>query len=604
MSTLVPIVAGLLGLAGAQTPGGGAQVREPAIRVIEGRVTDVQGRPVHEGKIMFAPQNPPLAFHESWTAALDPQGHYRIELSTLSIGLSTFPPTCKLRCLVLVPGFRSGVGKVDAETGSARVDIQLTPEEWRTTEVLLVDRDGKPVSGASVSMNLGGRALWSRLTSDAQGRCVVKSAPGVPFGLSVEHEGYLPAEFGTRGTAADPTSFKVPLFANIEGRVVDPSGKPLSGIRIGRMLTDIWVVAKTSEPLMILPLRGEKDLQVTDSQGKFRLAPPVALDSRDFAGSRNFKIWPLAICFANDTMRQVYFLRVDVQSARRHYEITLRPGRAVHIPIEHAVVVPGGDLRSRWSLHDLAGATGSDQGIIVMGGRVKHRPPGHESDAADWIDGYLPAGKYRIQVDFAEVGAREGSESTSAEIIVSPGEGPLSLPPIRMTVGPLRGLAGKPAPEIDANDAQSGTQVKLADYRGKVVVLDFWGHWCGPCLAAMPYLIDAHERFRGRPVVIIALHDQSVQSDDELKRRLSGVKRQLWNGRDLPFTVAFDRPDPAVGAGDSAIARGTTIARYNIRGFPTTLVIDQEGKVVGSVDASDDGQLNAMIDKVLKKTAK
>jgi thiol-disulfide isomerase/thioredoxin len=604
MSTSVSIVVVLVQLGGLQAPGGGGQAHQPATRLIEGHVTDVQGHPVREGKIMFALQNPPLAFHESWTADIDQEGHYRIELSTLSIGRGTVPPTGRLRCLVLVSGFRSGAGKVDAETGSAKVDIQLTPEEWRTTEILLVDREGKAVPGALVSTKMGGRAVWSRQTSDAHGRCLVKSAPGVTCAFSVEHERYLPTEFGIRGTAADPTSFKVPLFAMIEGRVVDPAGKPLAGIQIGSVLTDMMVAAKTSEPLRILPLRGEKGLKVTDAQGKFRLAPIVRLDSRDFANLRDFKVWPLAICFADETMRRVFFLRVDVQSGRRPYEITLRPGRAVRIPIEHAVVVPNGDLRSQWRLNDLAGATGSDWGIWVMAGQVKHGPSGQDSGTTDWIDGYLPEGKYRIQVDFAEAGAPAVVETATTEIVVPPGESPLSLPPLRTNVPLIRGFSGTPAPEIDAKDAQTGAPVKLADYRGKVVVLDFWGHWCGPCLGAMPHLIDLHERYRGKPVVIIALHDQSMQSLHQLKRQLSGVKRQFWNDRDLPFTVAFDRPDPAVDAGAATIGRGTTIARYKITLFPTTLVIDQDGKVVAPVDAREDGQLNAMIDKLLTNPAR
>jgi thiol-disulfide isomerase/thioredoxin len=243
-------------------------------------------------------------------------------------------------------------------------------------------------------------------------------------------------------------------------------------------------------------------------------------------------------------------------------------------------------------------------GMLVMTGRTKHDAAGNPSGAADWIDGYWPAGKYRIEVNFDDPAASMRAESTTTEVVVPPGEGPLTLAPIRMTVAPLRGLVGEPAPEIDAKDARTGAPVKLADYRGKVVVPDFWGHWCGPCLGAMPHLIDLHDRYQGKPVVIIGLHDQSIQSHEELKSRLSGVKRQLWNNRDLPFTVAFDRPDPAVGAGDAAIARGVTIARYKIRGFPTTLLIDQEGKVVGRVEARDDGQITAMIDKLLMRTAK
>ena len=173
-----------------------------------------------------------------------------------------------------------------------------------------------------------------------------------------------------------------------------------------------------------------------------------------------------------------------------------------------------------------------------MGGRAKHDSTGDKSGESEWIEGYWPEGKYRVEVNSGDTVARVTAESATTEIVVPPGEGPIALPPIRMTVAPLRGLVGEPAPEIDAKDARTGAAVKLADLRGKVVVLDFWGHWCGPCLGAMPHLIDAHDRYRGKPVVIIALHDQSIQSPNELKSRLSDVKRQSWNNRDLPFTLA------------------------------------------------------------------
>lgn len=55
----------------------------------------------------------------------------------------------------------------------------------------------------------------------------------------------------------------------------------------------------------------------------------------------------------------------------------------------------------------------------------------------------------------------------------------------------------------------------------------------------------------------------------------------VWDGRDLPFPVLLDLPDPRLGPDDDPIATGSTIGSYGIVGFPTTLLIDQEGKLVG-----------------------
>jgi peroxiredoxin len=68
-----------------------------------------------------------------------------------------------------------------------------------------------------------------------------------------------------------------------------------------------------------------------------------------------------------------------------------------------------------------------------------------------------------------------------------------------------RGLAaGDMAPEFFLNDAK-GKEHKLSDYRGKVVVLDFWATWCPPCRDAMPGIQRLHEKFKGRPVEVIGI---------------------------------------------------------------------------------------------------
>ncbi len=103
------------------------------------------------------------------------------------------------------------------------------------------------------------------------------------------------------------------------------------------------------------------------------------------------------------------------------------------------------------------------------------------------------------------------------EFVVPRGDGRLDLPPLALEQPGFQKMTGKPAPEIDATDLDTGRPVKLADFRGKVVVLEFWGYWCGPCNVNMPHLVELKRKFEGRPLVILALHDQSVQSRDCLR---------------------------------------------------------------------------------------
>ncbi len=326
------------------------------------------------------------------------------------------------------------------------MDVRLSAEEWASTEIVLVDREGKPVSGAEVTIQLGGPFTWSRETSDAQGRCIVKSPPNQGFSMSIHREGFLPTRLGTRGSSeGPPKSLTVPLYAAIDGRVVDEAGKPLAGIKVGRLIAPNYDggLDKPSDYLEVFPPAGSTKPAITDSLGRFQVAPRINLDNR----TGKFKIWPMAVCFADADLRRVYFLRVDVEAPRQPYEIVLRPARHVRIPVEHVVPAASSALETWWELNQQTAADKPDQGLFVMQGLVQQNRSSQESPSIDWIDAYWPEGTYRIQVNSAEREPREGAEQTSTLIVVPPGDGPLVLPPIRMKVLPVRGLVGKPAPK-------------------------------------------------------------------------------------------------------------------------------------------------------------
>ena len=189
----------------------------PATREIQGRVTDPEGRPVREGKVMFAPQTPLVPFTEAGIAAIDADGRYRIELRVYPHGSEALPATGPLRYLVLAAGFGAEVGTLGARGRAHHSGHSPSAKEWTTTEIRLVDRDAKAVPGAVLTLQMGGPFTWSEEISDAEGRCKVKSAPGQGFSISIKRDGYLTTRFGSRGTADDPRASPFPSTLRSRG---------------------------------------------------------------------------------------------------------------------------------------------------------------------------------------------------------------------------------------------------------------------------------------------------------------------------------------------------------------------------------------------------
>jgi thiol-disulfide isomerase/thioredoxin len=116
-------------------------------------------------------------------------------------------------------------------------------------------------------------------------------------------------------------------------------------------------------------------------------------------------------------------------------------------------------------------------------------------------------------------------------------------------------LVGKDAPPIDL-ELLDGSSFRLADRRGKTVVLDFWASWCGPCLQTMPQVDQVAREFAERGVQLVAINLE--ETPERIKAALDRLK--------LETVVALDKD-------------GRVAERYGATSIPQTVIIDREGKV-------------------------
>jgi peroxiredoxin len=126
---------------------------------------------------------------------------------------------------------------------------------------------------------------------------------------------------------------------------------------------------------------------------------------------------------------------------------------------------------------------------------------------------------------------------------------------------------GDMAPDFTMQDL-AGRPVKLSDYRGKIVILDFWATWCGPCQNSMPHTQEVTARYKGQGVVTLG--------SCTLDTRVAFERWMRTNQQKYPDIVWGH--DAAEKGPDTISA-----SLYGVQGIPKQFIIDPHGKVVAMV---------------------
>ncbi|MGA2439902.1 MAG: TlpA disulfide reductase family protein [Tepidisphaeraceae bacterium] len=366
----------------------------------------------------------------------------------------------------------------------------------------------------------------------------------------------------------DPKTVAAQLAGQLTLCFVDPKGRPVVGARVGYRG---WFGGDYTPEERVRPYTEDNVPLSSDSNGRVVLPAELVFNHAGIRYGWSYLSYGAAPLWAlrdSDSLVALDELYLPDFVGGKTRQIQLQPACELSCRITSV------------GLRDLGLAMGITEGFVARPGQGYIRALLSTSDVQQ-LDFLVPPGEYNLRID------THLCDLAWRYVHISPGQRKLNLQ-IDLQPRLLYRMYGRPAPELrEIKGWKNGGPLTLANLRGKLVLLDFWGYWCGPCVGSMPALMKLYDQFKDKGLVIIAVHDDSVDSIAEMDQKLTGVRQKLWQGRDLPFLVALDGGGQTRIKYSASLTSGATTAAYGIVAFPTSVLIGRDGTVLRAFHVRD-----------------